>query len=515
VGWIEERSASPAGGAVERSANGSAARSANGSAPAAVEAGVLRRFRFEVRPTGPAERNGARLEGRSFAITDDRRGVASALAELLAALGARTEIVGSDASLGRVDGLVDLGMLAPDSGPQDVKTLFRLAKRALEGGAGWIVAATGMGGAFGYGRNGSGRPGQGGAAGFLRSLSKERPEVHVRAVDLDPADEPRRLAAQLIEEILSTGGPVEVGYAGDERRELAIVPAPLEAGAAASGLDSGSVVLITGGARGIAAHLSVGLARRFGCALELVGRSPRPEGEESPELAGTDERALKQRLIALSPGARPAEIERRMREVLAAREIRSTLAAVHAAGGRARYHAADVREPAAFGAVIEEIYAAHGRVDVAIHAAGLIEDKLLVHKTPESFERVFDTKVSGALTLVERLRTDTRLVVFFSSAAGIYGNAGQTDYAAANDVLDRLALHLAESGPMRAISVAWGPWDSAGMVSAELRREYARRGIGLIPLDAGVAGLLAEIDRPTADAARIVLMGAADPRVAG
>jgi NAD(P)-dependent dehydrogenase (short-subunit alcohol dehydrogenase family) len=165
--------------------------------------------------------------------------------------------------------------------------------------------------------------------------------------------------------------------------------------------------------------------------------------------------------------------------------------------------------------VIEEIYGVHGRVDVAIHAAGLIEDKLLVHKTEESFERVFDTKVSGALTLVERLRPDTRLVIFFSSAAGIYGNAGQTDYAAANDVLDRLALHLAESGPMRAISVAWGPWDSAGMVSPELRREYARRGIGLIPLDVGVAGLLAEIDRSKGDAARIVLMGAADPRAAG
>ena len=517
VAWIEERSASPVVDAAPRSTNGSAATGAtNGSTPVAVEPGALRRFRFEVRPTGPAERNGARLEGRSFAITDDGRGVAAALAELLGALGASSEIVGADASLDRVDGLVDLGMLAPDSGPEDVKTLFRLVKRALEGGAGWIVAATGMGGAFGYGRNGSGRPGQGGAAGFLRSLSKERPEVHVRAVDLDPAGDPRRLAAQLVEEILSTGGPVEIGYAGEERRELTIVPAPLEAADSASGLDARSVVLVTGGARGITAHLSVGIARRFGCALELVGRSPRPDGEDPPELAeADDERTLKQRLIALSPGARPAEIERRMREVLAAREIRATLAAIHAAGGRARYHSTDVRAPAAFGAVIEEIYGVHGRLDVAIHAAGLIEDKLLVHKTQESFERVFDTKVSGALTLVERLRSDTRLVVFFSSAAGIYGNAGQTDYAAANDVLDRLALHLAESGPMRAISVAWGPWDSAGMVSPELRREYARRGIGLIPLDEGVAGLLAEIDRPQADAARIVLMGAADPRAAG
>ncbi|HET9334185.1 MAG TPA: SDR family NAD(P)-dependent oxidoreductase [Gemmatimonadota bacterium] len=517
VGWIEERSAPPVVDAASRSTNGSAAvKATNGSTPVAVEPGALRRFRFEVRPTGPAERNGARLEGRSFAITDDGRGVATALAELLGALGARTEIVGADASLSRVDGLVDLGMLAPDTGPQDVKTLFRLAKRALEGGACWIVAATGMGGAFGYGRNGSGRPGQGGAAGFLRSLSKERPEVHVRAVDLDPAADARRLAAQLVEEILSTGGPVEVGYAGEERRELAIVPAPLEAAHSASGLDARSVVLVTGGARGITAHLSVGIARRYGCALELVGRSPRPDSEDPPELAeANDERTLKQRLIALSPGARPAEIERRVREVLAPREIRSTLAAIRAAGGRARYHSADVRVPAAFGAVIDEIYGVHGRVDVAIHAAGLIEDKLLVHKTPESFERVFDTKVAGALTLVERLRSDTRLVVFFSSAAGIYGNVGQTDYAAANDVLDRLALHLAETGPMRAISVAWGPWDSAGMVSPELRREYARRGIGLIALDAGVAGLLAEIERPKADAARIVLMGAADPRAAG
>lgn len=274
-------------------------------------------------------------------------------------------------------------------------------------------------------------------------------------------------------------------------------------------------MLVTGGARGIAAHLSVAIARRFGCALELVGRSPHPTEEESADTRDAeDERALRQRLIELGPHARPAEIERRLREVLAAREIRGTLHAIRAAGGRARYHSVDVRDSAAFGAAIDEVYATHGRVDIAIHAAGLIEDKLLVHKTAESFERVFDTKVAGAMTLVQKLRGDTRLLVFFSSAAAIFGNAGQTDYAAANDVLDRLALHLAESGSMRAISIACGPWDSAGMVSPELRREYARRGIGLIPLDAGVAELLEEIDRPGSDAARIVLMGAADPRAA-
>jgi NAD(P)-dependent dehydrogenase (short-subunit alcohol dehydrogenase family) len=509
VAWIEARSVAP-GTAPVAPPDQYASGLPDESAP-------LRRFRLEARAAPPASRNGSRLDGRTFGITDDGIGVARELAGLLGDLGARVEIVGAEATLEGFDGLVHLAGLSASSGPDDVKHLFRLAKRALDRDARWIVAATGMGGAFGYGGNGSSRPGQGGAAGFLRSLSKERPEVNVRAIDLDPHADPRRLAAHLVAEILSTGGPVEVGYVGDERRELAIVPAPLDRnGGGAMVLDAESVVLVTGGARGIAAHLSIALARRFGCALELVGRSPSPTEAEAPELAGLeDEREIKRRLIELAPGTRPAQIERRLRETLAAREIRSTLAAIDAAGGRVRYHSVDVRAPAAFGALIDEVYAVHGRVDVAIHAAGLIEDKLLVHKSAESFERVFDTKVSGALTLVDRLREDTRLVVFFSSAAGIFGNAGQTDYAAANDVLDRLALHLAERGPMRAISVAWGPWDSAGMVSAELRREYARRGIGLIPLHVGVEGLLAEMAEARVDAARIVLMGAADSRVAG
>ncbi|HJR52740.1 MAG TPA: SDR family NAD(P)-dependent oxidoreductase, partial [Gemmatimonadota bacterium] len=532
VAWIEQRSTEPAGTPIAIAENGSAHGAQNGSAHGAQNGSVhaaqnglahaqngaaaLRRFRFEVRPA-PATRNGARLDGRAFAIIDDGLGVAHALSDLLARLGAKATILHPDCEFGRIDGLVDLSRLSPASGPDDVKRLFRLAKRALDGDARWIVAATGMGGAFGYGRNGSGRPGQGGVAGFLRSLSKERPEVHVRAIDLDPQADPQRLAEQMAQEIVSTGGPVEVAYCGDERRELAIVPAPLERnGGGAAGLDETSVVLVTGGARGIAAHVSIELARRHCCVLELVGRSPLPaEGDEPAEIAGIDDpRELKARLIALTPGARPAEIERRARELLAAREIRATLGAIAAAGGRARYHSVDVRSRVAFGDLIDGIRALHGRIDAVFHAAGLIEDKLVVHKTVESFERVFDTKVAGALTLVEKLREDTRLIVFFSSAAGVFGNAGQTDYAAANDVLDRLAIHLAERGTMRAISVAWGPWDSAGMVSDALRREYDRRGIGLIPLRAGVAGLFDEIDEPHADAARVVLMGAADERLA-
>src|SRR5690606_22806892 len=110
----------------------------------------------------------------------------------------------------------------------------------------------------------------------------------------------------------------------------------------------------------------------------------------------------------------------------------------------------------------------------------------LRHKTLESFERVFDTKVQSALTLAEKLRSDTRFVVFFSSISGAFGNRGQVDYAAANDCLDVLAQKLKNKLPARVLSINWGPWSSIGMVRPELDREYARRGVALISPDEGV-----------------------------
>src|SRR5262249_46636205 len=103
--------------------------------------------------------------------------------------------------------------------------------------------------------------------------------------------------------------------------------------------------------------------------------------------------------------------------------------------------AVDVRCPD-FGALIAAIYERHGRIDAVIHGAGILEDKLIRHKTPESFERVFSTKLTGARTLVERLHDDVKLVVLFSSVSGAFGNRGQGDYAAAGDAFDKLAWTL-------------------------------------------------------------------------
>ncbi len=145
-----------------------------------------------------------------------------------------------------------------------------------------------------------------------------------------------------------------------------------------------------------------------------------------------------------------------------------------------------------------------------VHAAGVLEDKLIRHKTADSFARVFATKVAAAELLADAV-DEGGFVVFFASVSGVFGNAGQVDYAAANSVLDALA----RSHPGRILSIDWGPWGpggavsggagAAGMVTPELAREYERRGVGLIDPDEGVAGLIAELRHGIRDP-QVVLM---------
>jgi KR domain len=85
--------------------------------------------------------------------------------------------------------------------------------------------------------------------------------------------------------------------------------------------------------------------------------------------------------------------------------------------------------------------------------------------------------------------------VLFGSVSGVFGNSGQVDYSAANDALDTLARMWDGRVARRVVALDWGPWGSTagGMVSPELEREYARRGIVPIAPEEGVAALLAEL----------------------
>ena len=193
------------------------------------------------------------------------------------------------------------------------------------------------------------------------------------------------------------------------------------------------------------------------------------------------------RYLKRQPDAKPAAIEAAYKRLLKDREIRANLDAIRAAGSAVEYRAVDVRDAAAFGALLDELNAAGGIAGV-IHGAGVIEDKLLRDKTPESFDRVFGTKVDSALTLARKLDpAKLKFLALFASITSRYGNRGQSDYAAANEVLSKLACDLDRKWPGRVVSIAWGPWAEVGMV-ADLEKHLVARGLKLIEPAVG-AGL--------------------------
>jgi NAD(P)-dependent dehydrogenase (short-subunit alcohol dehydrogenase family) len=480
------------------------------------------RFVLRAVPAAPPGESAALAQHGSVVIVDDTTGVGAALAERLRGAGHEVVLLApGDEATGPpagVKALVHLGAVGGDG--NSLMSLFTLAKRVREdlvraaarGGAA-VLAATRMGGTFAVdGDRPPDAPQQGMLAGFLKTLALEWPEVRVKAVDVGHADA-AAAAEALASELMAGDGLVEVGYRDGERMTLQPVAVPSGERPESEPLDGDSVLLVTGGARGITATAALALARRYRPSLVLVGRTELTD--EDPELAAIDdERALKQavltRMRAERPDVAPAAVEAECRRLLRERQVRETLAELRECAAAVEYRVCDVRDEDAFAALVDDVYATYGRIDGAIHGAGVIEDKLVADKDAASFERVVRTKVAGAQVLARRLRSEElRFLVLFSSVSGRFGNRGQADYAAASEALNKLAQRLDEQWLARVVAINWGPWLTTGMVSEQVRRQFAERGVELIPAETGCRMLDEELRRGRKGEAEVVIGGAA------
>ncbi|HVH22093.1 MAG TPA: SDR family NAD(P)-dependent oxidoreductase, partial [Pseudonocardia sp.] len=471
---------------------------------AAVPAGVApRRFVPTTAVTVPVPEVGEPA-GRTIAISGVDNPVGAELAAQLTNAGAT--VVGPD-RVEQADLLVHLDAFSP-AGPDDddfvLPEAFPLLRAAALGTGGLLVAAPGPG------KRATG------LRGFVRAMAHEFPDSMVRLVETDgPAD---AAAARLLAE-LGRRGDEPVVTTGTQRTAPVLAEHPLGslaaagggpdgqggAEAAAIGLRPDSVLLLLGGARGITARFAVTAAAASGCRVVLAGRTALDTDPEPAVLAAArgpvEVRAALARLGHRDPG----QLDRAARRVLACREVAATLEAVRAAGGRAEYRPLDVTDPQAVADLLKRVHTEYGRVDGVVFAAGVIEDRLLADKTVASFRRVFDTKVGGAQHLRHALTEQgvrPGFVVLFGSIAGVLGNRGQADYAAANDALDTIGREW--TGDTRVLTVHWGPWapdpEHGGMVTPELAADYARRGIGLIDPHEGALSLLRELawgDQPS------------------
>jgi NAD(P)-dependent dehydrogenase (short-subunit alcohol dehydrogenase family) len=371
-----------------------------------------------------------------------------------------------------------------------------------------------MGGRFASGGSASADffPGDGGIAGLVKTLAREWPSIRCRVVDFAP-DAPREtIASQLADEIFVGDGFPEVGYQGDRRIRLHSVASPLVHQTPKLELKPGEPVLISGGARGITALVARELALFWQPTLLMVGTTPFPGNNESPDTAGVTgeselKAALHARLRRTGESPSPSQIESAYQALRSAREVRDNLEILRQAGSNVAYAQADVRDPVALARVLEEWRARHGEPVALIHGAGLIRDKLIRQKTIESFDRVLETKLDGALNLIRLVdQSALKFTVLFSSIAGRFGNVGQSDYAAANEILNKLAHWLDRRSVGRVLSVIWGPWSGVGMVS-QLESHLGKRGLGMITPDEGPSLLVDELRYGQKGDVEVILSG--------
>jgi NAD(P)-dependent dehydrogenase (short-subunit alcohol dehydrogenase family) len=384
-------------------------------------------------------------------------------------------------------------------------------RESARNGGGWLINFTAFDGHFGLRKARSFPVGTAGTLGVAKSVAQEWPELRVKCIDVDVEMDPHMLVAQVLEEIGTEDPLLEVGLTQEGRWLIELV----EDGDTAMDLselelDSNSVLLVTGGGYGITAEITKAVAKKYGPQLVLVGRSSLPKVEPDATRNLRDTQQLRhyfiEELRAKNPQVTPTDIEISVKRVLKNRQIRANLAAMQDAGARVEYHALDVRDAEALGKLIDEVYAKRGRIDGVIHGAGVIHDKLIRDKSLESFDAVFDTKVVSATVLGKKLRPEKlKFLVFFSSVSARFGNVGQSDYSAANEVLNKLASRLSHEWPHTHVtSVNWGPWDS-GMVSHELRRLYAAKDIHLIPPHIGVQFAVDELRRGNSRVPEVVI----------
>ena len=263
-------------------------------------------------------------------------------------------------------------------------------------------------------------------------------------------------------------------------------------------INQNSVCLVSGGGRGITAEAAIALAQQYQCKFILLGRSAivQPEPEWAQDC--NDEMMLKKRilehLLHQDEKPTPKMVQREYKSIAAKREIEQTLSRIRQAGGQAEYISVDVTDKDAVAQQISAVELRLGKVNAIVHGAGNLADKPIEKKTEQDFDLVYTPKVKGLENLLNCIDpSQLDCLVLFSSVVGFYGNAGQTDYAIANDILNKTAYTIGQKYPQcHTVAINWGPWDS-GMVSPQLKRAFAERDIKTIPIDAGTQMLVEEL----------------------
>jgi acyl transferase domain-containing protein/acyl carrier protein len=276
--------------------------------------------------------------------------------------------------------------------------------------------------------------------GLGRVIAIEHPELNCTRLDLPlTATEDIQI---LLAELFSTDTEDQIAYRQGKRYVARLEQVRAQFTKSPIPVTSESTYLITGGLGALGLEVAQWLAQQGAKHLVLVGRR--------------------------SPST----------------DAQNAIARLATAGVEVTIITADITNPQEVAQCLQQIRSSHPPLRGIIHAAGVLDDGLLLQQTWERFNRVIAPKLAGAWnlhTLTQDLPLD--FFVCFSSIASLIGSVGQSNYAAANAFMDALASYRRGLG-LPGLTINWGPWAETGMAANLGSREQARlKDQGIVPIN--------------------------------
>lgn len=283
------------------------------------------------------------------------------------------------------------------------------------------------------------------ALGPVLVAQRELPHVSSRIVDIrcDDRSSQAHSAEQLLKELSYGSEFSQIVYRGRNRWVRDLESSRLSSRIVSDNwLPKDATVLISGGLGGIGLNVARLLCDRGAKRILLMSRRAFPEISQWDALLAQlpEQDFLRYQINVLR------ELSERETEIV-------TLSA-------------DVTDGSSMSSALSENGISLDSINVVIHAAGVMDDKLLIEKTEEEAKKVLSAKVDGAVAL-DQLFGENSLDCFvvFSSVASYLGLPGQIDYTAANAFLDAFALDRRARCKGKSLAINWSAWKDVGMAA--------------------------------------------------
>lgn len=305
---------------------------------------------------------------------------------------------------------------------------------------------------------------------------QEFPEHWGGLIDVDASDDLGETAARIGEYLVGGSPEDQIAIRGADTFVPRLRPCAQLTKPFPTKLTPDATYVVTGGAGALGRLVAAYLAERGARHITLLGRSVIPPRSRWPAITEDDP------IFATV----------------------SAIKAIERLGAQISTASVDVSDGAQVAAWLRDHIDSGGRpIRGVVHAAGSVDDQLLVNMSESDFAAVLAPKVTGARVLSDALEDhDLEFFVMFGSAGSTIASPGQGNYAAANAFLDAFAYQLRTQG-VPALTIGWGPW-SVGMVEElKLEKVYAQRGIDLITPAVGTRILDRLINQRTANVVAI------------